>query len=610
MENLQDILRLADKFKHFHNAEQMAVGTILSVHDALYIFVSPDMLLAAALIALSWFVIRLQYQRAFLWFMYLAFAMAMIYPIQVDNPNGQGKVRVSAALWYFSKLTTNLVKLAESGIDVGLGRKGTEVGNFAASTAALTVIAKNYTPQDTQFKKAYSEYLNQCTGVLADANNKQLAPKLLDTIYPDRGMLGRNWKANFGVGQRNTYPPKNTDLTELPADLQQALAKVAITNKPIEGYTIESYDGMKSYYGGNKENVLLLENPSPEKLGYYRKGESSGNTVDDQSVKFSYYPANCYEMFQMVDLGWRQVLRAAADHGNQSASLWGAPVEKLAAAGDLVLDKVDDLRGGQACVSSLPSITAMYNAYNHHSNEGESNRSAGLGATGNSVFTTIVKEFEEWGVSIAALFIPAAAALAMAGVFIIYPIVLGTSLIPGRESTVGSLMLTIIFVKLSVFFSYAIISAGGYITTGAICSIAYTREYVDGAATLTSSYRGIAAAGLVLTYLGGIGGGIWLAKVFTFNDRGSIAAMGLNRFGAKQLFQAAATVATVAGGAKTLGGVASGGARRVLGAQKTVSRLSAPPSSRPPTTHDNGRATHVDVRRRLDQMTIPGPDKK
>lgn len=642
LDNFNDISQLADKLKYYQGAESIAIHVVSSIGNGM-LSLAHMILAAASYIALSWHTLSFRVDRIIQWFATLILVMVLLFPVNVESPVGLGTIKVPASLYHFNRATTALVTMAQDVLDKSIGKQnGTVPGNFAAPTAALSPMAMSYvTPviSDAHLPRIHAKYINECSDPLlaSDAVKKSgdLANAITYTFLPNKGVLGRGTKA----GDLGEWAPLHNNLVTLPGTLKEVLEKQLLTLDldDIHEIKIETDDSLLARLRNSDKKIdaAYMENSYPELR--YKTPDGNENSVDQSTgvQTTSFYPTNCYELYQILDLSFRQYFRAVASQGHLTASQatdrWlsvKAPtlvseIYKGAMAGISAvfsntgtLDTI--LTGSKSCSTTLASRVAIEKAFTEYVNDAMPDKGAikaaqtgGMGgAFGNtfgrkaaspavSVLSEGYKWFTEVGVIIATAIIPSAAALFIAGIFILFGPALAFSLLPNRESSIWTIVHAIVFVKLTVLCSYIILNVGGYFGTGAVCIMMESKSSLGDAVSLTGPLRGFAIATLILTYIGAVFGAPWLAYIITFNDRGGLASMGFNRFGLRQMAQTAAVMTSlIRGSVRTPGGGGGGGGSSGGGSggggSGTAPRGVPPSGVRSSARHGDGyRAQHA-----------------
>ena len=152
------------------------------------------------------------------------------------------------------------------------------------------------------------------------------------------------------------------------------------------------------------------------------------------------------------------------------------------------------------------------------------------------------------------LFVPAnSCAVNGCGMFI-FPIVVVMSIFPSRETALPNFLLGLVFIKLTLVFTYFFLKVGGLIGTAAMMKVVTNPDLASN--LNTDSLCGLASATLPDVYRGTCGSAL-LAYVVTFNDKAGIRSLGFHSFGAQQMLstgpgQAGAAAVLARGGASLL----------------------------------------------------------
>ncbi len=130
--------------------------------------------------------------------------------------------------------------------------------------------------------------------------------------------------------------------------------------------------------------------------------------------------------------------------------------------------------------------------------------------------------------------------------------------------------------KLTVVFTYFVIKVGGLIGY-ASASMMVTGG--DAMAVVNEGVRGFAAGTIILTFIAAVIGAPYMAYLLVFGDKNSLSSIGFNKFGGRQLAQAALSVIGSVSAAGIAGRAVSGGVRGVNKIKKAGTDKPKPPSS-------------------------------
>lgn len=642
------ISNIADQLKYYDGAESFVLGMVGNLatrfNDISYYFAW-----GSAILALSWYLVRIQMVELFRWFVFFVVIVVAVIPVRADEAHGGAKV--SVVLYYLNKFTTDMLLRIQGEIDTAMGYGDSKPGNFATTNVALAAIANDYGKgmNDSPVARVQRDFAAQCVDPLLGVKrsgassvasglqeiNGDTARILAALRTPRAGVLGRGLRGT----EINRLPPDHDNLTTLPSSVATILAKTPVSPVAIRssgsrnGYQVETSESIRKRLqgapdvgrGGSTAGSLMV-NAYPE-LAYSRDGEASGLPPGDLRTD-TFYPTNCYEMFQLADLGWRQYVRAATQ---DSIGFIGRAYDKLASlandpmtlSGQISLAK-QALGGGGPTQTFCPVDVASLGASEVAFNQYQDAISGGASGVGDyigsrvtsgavSLASSLFEWFTKWGVIVGMLAMPTVASFSVGAIFVMFPFIVAFSLLPNRSTMLVKVLLTIVFIKLTLLLSYFALKVGGSISVAAICETVATKAdslglaYAFGSEGLTSNIRGAAFTGLIITYIFALAGAPWAAFHLTFNEHHGLMGLGFNKFGTRQMVQAGASAVYAASAASKGASNLTGGLRKPSGGGDDGSDGGGgspqpprtPPSTRGGSIGGGGGVTSGDIGRRI-----------
>lgn len=582
-ENYQDFAALASKLQTYDGAWDIVMSFVAPIQEELILY-SGALALAVAIITMAYHALTFRPQKVVLWFVYLGFCAAMFIPIavQVGAPSpafattgadGEKSVRsggaanISAVFYWVNRVLDGIAGEMMGAIDKGLGGYG-DGHNMAAPLQAVAAMGRGYRDRlpGSGAKEIFDDYREECGNVGTIIINKD--PKNGPDTASRLGLL------------RNAYP--EPELTP-PQNLVDLLALSAPAKLLKKSYHVENvaywgelfgvnYEGkpgafasILNYLGitGDDKPKLLTTDALPS-LKYKSNSDTAAENEAGAPAE-EFHPKNCYEMYQLAKLAHREF-----DNGTKAASAsslmytykggrlmptWGSP--KVV---------VDIAKAAQRC------------GYDHlESLDEKSGDSSFSGRMKNYVGSVFMSSPTDWittlkkiDANVYTLVFPAILALMTAAAMIVFPIVVVFSIAPGRETMLPNFLLTLIYIKITLVFTYFILKVGGLIGTAAVISAAASPIASN---ANTESICGLAAVTLPGTLIAALIGAPLLAWVVTFNDKDGLHGLGFRAFGAPQMLSTGLKVAGAAA-------IAAGGAGRfVSAATKSMAKSGNPPAS-------------------------------
>lgn len=522
---------------------------IAPIHEAMLYYMAP-FTLAAAFIAMSYYSVTFRPLMALKLFIWLGFCGVMFFtwPVQVGAALSQsnilsvgtiggggssgedratsvvgsgGAANISAVFHGVNSALDQIASLIMSAVDKGLGRYG-EVGDMGAPMLTVTHLNRGYyeSIRDSGLEKVLGDYQRQCSSI--------------STALTKGGSVeGREIAAGVGLLERSYpvpefKPPKNL------VDIMTSTPLATVSKQ--YGYRVESQafwtkllatkdkDGLVSK-ASSTDQWYLSPDSSLQNLKY-KSGSDSPKENEAGAEPDTFYPKNCYEMYQLADLGNRQFATTVDNAtGDIPKGLKGAIGTVIARCGFQHLASIDK-----------QNRTGLW--------------SKGVGYLTDSLGSSAMAFATDWAVmlkkidaNVYTLFFPATLALLTGAAMIIFPIVVVMSIFPGRETSLPNFLLGLVFIKLTLVFTYFFLKVGGLIGNAAAMKIAINPI----ASNLnTDSLCGLASAALPGTFIAALVGAPLLAWVVTFNDKAGIRSLGFHSFGAQQMLSTGLKVAGAA----------------------------------------------------------------
>ncbi|MEK7623932.1 MAG: hypothetical protein AAB408_04700 [Patescibacteria group bacterium] len=586
-DKFQDFEVLASQFRTYDGAWNAVLTFVAPIHDVMLTYMFP-FVLGFSFLTMSYHSLRLRPQDAAKWFMFLIFASAMLYtvPVQVTpsydysdksaqtlssiNKKGGGggapaEANISLAFYLVNYWMDRIANTMMDAVDAGIGKFGDD-RDFQAPQLASAQLQRGYDKllANTNADKLITAFKDKCQS-------------LASSVDKVGRYSGRNAADAIGLLPQGVPRPvvKDADkFVDLPKD--NSLRKLLESYPPggfskRDGYHIETNEYWRNRLGGDEisGNGSFVRNFSGTNLNFSSSSDDkSGNEKSAEEDKA--YPKNCYEMYQAAEFAFRQFAYAARDKviGSEQR-LYDSRSEC-----EFVVAKDDSYCPGAEEHTKVRFIAlqkAIYSAYyskvnRHDPNAPGSNLAAAtLASTAQSLFSW----FTEAHATLYGLFFPAVISLMTGVLMILFPVVIVLSVFPGREATIPTALLSLVFLKLTLVLTYFIIKLGGLVATAAI--IRLSRDGFS-PSDANDALWGIAAGTNVLTFLCALIGAPALAYIITFNDKGGIRSLGFDSFGARQMTSAGMRAAGVATG------LAFGASK--LG--KSVGKMLSDPPLKPP----------------------------
>ena len=588
-ENYQDLAALASKLQTYDGAWDIVMSFVAPIQEALIQYGGP-LALAVAILTMIYHTATLRPQKTILWFVYLGVCGAMFIPItvQVGAPSsvlaatgggGEKAVRsggaanISAVFYWTNYVLDGIAGEMMGAIDKGLGGYG-DGRNMAAPLQAVAAARRGYFAllPGSSALEIFDDYRAQCGGVgQAIIANAPQDGNVRDTVSR-LGLLA------------NSYP--DPDITP-PKEFADRLASRAPAKLLSGKYHVENvaywgdrfgvnYDGspgafarafafLKSYVGiDGDDSPKLLTTAALPALKY--KSNSDTPAENEAGVPSEdFYPKNCYEMYQLAKLAFQEF-----DNGTKTATVAslmynsrGGGIMPVWASPKVVIEIA---KAAQRCgydhLESLNEKSGNSGGWDSLVNWGASK----LMGTPTDWLTTLKKI----DANVYTLVFPAILALITGAAMIVFPIVVVMSIASGRETALPNFLLTLIYIKLTLVFTYFILKVGGLIGTAAVISAASSPHASN---MNTESICGLAATTLPVTLIAALVGAPLLAWVVTFNDKAGLRGLGFRAFGAPQMLSTGLKVAGAAAFA------AGGAGRLVAAATRSMAKSGNPPAS-------------------------------
>lgn len=565
-ESFGDYERLAEFFRDYETGWKVISSIVAPIHSAMLGFVA-SYVLAIALLVLAFHMVRYDLEKLWRYFLVLIVFSVLIAPKAgptvprwtTDSPGtlsnmnmaatGQSSgptssTKVSAALWMFDELTSMGLRLLMNAVDAGISSQG-KPGDFGAPAGALVAMNKAYTDllRDANMRTAYDDYLSQCS---------HLAAQMSGDDATSLGLLG-------GTLGNSVFTRKTISAPAI-AKLDQYYIKSGAYNRD-DGYIIESaeyWDARLSRTSADRNKAIprtFVSNEKYPNLQYQPKTDIPVPLQDTYSTRF--FAKTCGDLWRIADLGMTQYNSGLSSNYSVKS---GSAGRGAGAAGSV--------SNGKAMVASMLGQYYMYQLLHTDAADrtGEaSNVYRGIVGGGQAAAGGALDFFYRWWselkVQYFVVLIPGIAAATMGIIFVMFPFAAMLAILPNRAGLLANLFYSIVFVKLSVFFSYFLIKFGGLISSAAIDVMVNSNSF--GGTNLASTLIPWVIGGQALTMMASIVGAPTLAYMLVFNDSTGLRSMRFDKYGAQQLAQTALTMIGTARGIGALrgGAGAAGGAR-------------------------------------------------
>lgn len=547
--------QLAGVFGDFNLAAQTVTDVIMPLHSAFYdeFFHTPSAAIAATflLIGVAYHMLRGDMTSVYRLFAYGLLVSILMLPhstgytgqfkssdpagslVQTAKAAGKGQYsqqRSEAWSYYvLDHLTSAALRHIQSLTDRVISGMG-PTGNFATPLVVLDAINKDFQSEiaGSGLQQAYSAYLDTCNKVAMDAATNGGANKRDWAAY---GLLG-------GDGLGKDVPRSSAILTILNSQ-----PRAPIVGPYKGGFVVEDQN-----YWSHKDTDQKAGTPSwimsPAGSAQASQG-TSGSAAADPYV---WYPQTCGEMFYMLDQGFRQFYAATLTPDEQLANSYSPLDEVKAEALQFVKDKTG-FRADAVRWNALRAFSKRADAAGDGIATGAADAVAVGAADLHGGWEGLA--FRYW-----VFFLPASGALVMGLLCALYPIVVLTSLIPGREASLALFIKVMVFVKLVIAIAYLTTRFGGLVSLGIMEMYEQANAY--GGSVITEHLSGLSFAAQVATIMFTMFGSFGLAYMLIFLNTGALER-GFNKYGVKQLAEGIATLAssfkmmTAPGGARPAG---------------------------------------------------------
>lgn len=504
LSNQEEYDALAGKLRTYEGAEDFVLQQLAPITNGVADFLYPTVFLAFAIIGLMWWSMRLSPARAVRYLLSVAFVSALMLPVQGGN------AQVPASLYWFNWVTTQGLGGLQAVVDSAMRGPGGP-GNYAAALHPLDAYSAGAGGSDlrgTELARTVAALGTTCEGVAVEVGLSQAEMQSLGLAA---GSLG-------------------TDIPGAEKLRAGALGKLAGKGPGMQTQGERFYIPSRSWWVAREEgqkNLVptYLKNDDPA-LTY----KSMSDTPPTSTDPYEFWAHDCAELWKIADRSVREYQHATEARVKTAALRAG--IAPGAEKSGLVL------LGAQ--------LTAAHQV--HAAAGKEEKKPAGIGASIAGYFmdaletliaTTAMKLVNWFSELITKWFvfaIPAVSALGVGLMFVIWPVVVLMALIPGRERAVPEFLYSLLFIKLFLFFSYAILKVGGALFLAAVDQFAR-----DGSASLAS----MTFISSLVIMIGVMWGAPKLASMVTFSQSGGIAgAMGWGALGGAQIARVAQQITT------------------------------------------------------------------
>lgn len=497
---------LADKLRTYGGAEQFVLDQLAPVVNTMADIVYPLAAGGGVYIGLSYYVLSFSPTRMLRYFLSLIFFVVLMHPIQVSN------AQVPWSFFYFNKVTTDVLGLLQKVIDKSIKTPGGQ-GNYVATVHSLSGYSSGVGDSElrgTWLAHTVEIYNEYCAPAALEQGNFTTAE--LQAVGLAGGVLGVDVP-----GAENT----RASALQKMRGLRQLGARGPIDQ--LQHFYILSKSWWLGREGEKNLAVGGLTNNIPD-LQYIYKDPGAQVFETD---KRRFFARDCADLWRIADMSTREYLAAVAARSKFAAKRAGiAPGED---------------KDGLVVLGAQITAAQKVNASGEKKEKGT--MAASLASTILSGLESMVVTFAmkavNWFAELVTKWfvfaIPTVAAFAVGLMFVAWPVYVGMALIPGRERSIPQFLSYTVFIKVFLFFSYAILKIGGALFLAAMDK--FTR---DGDASLAS-----------MTFIGGLAiligvlyGGTALAQAVTFAQAGGLAgALGMGGVGAHQITQAAQRMA-------------------------------------------------------------------
>lgn len=503
---MSDYDRVAASLKTYEGAEAFILQKVAPITDQISAYLFPSIGFALALLVLAFWMLRLKIDEAMRYFFFLVFIAVAMVPVNIG-----GDAKLPAIPYYANKITTALLGALQDVVDRTIKSPGTG-RNFAAPMRPLSLyaLAGRQDLRDTALTETMRIYTQTCSPVTGNTMTRAELRAV--------GLAG----GPVGVETAESRKVKSNAIRKL-ADLPATGTAIGYIPSPWAqgGFVIESAQSWRAR--GQRPDLApgFIKNTDPS-LQLKDAGTWHG-------MEYQFFAVNCKDMYRITELAAKEYLSMIAERVRTAQAEAG-----MGADAD---------RDGLVLLGAQLTAAHNINAATETKPEAERGMMTGLAGSilsgietllitaGMKVVSWISELVTKWFVG----FIPGVVALGIGLAFILYPIVVLLSLLPGRERSIGMFLYAIVFLKLYLLIAYIVLKVGGLVFTEAVDQFARSGG--------ETSFAALTFIGGLVIVLAVIWGAPALAFAIVFSQTHGLAgAVGFGAVGGSQIQRAAGQV--------------------------------------------------------------------